>query len=95
MVSRAVFPSNYANDNNPECWEGPIKKARSYQAQNGESIDFRILIGHQHARGLQYRRDGNDTKFRSNLSTVVNGKPVSTFSKYKLFGDEDQEKMKH
>ena len=45
MVSRAVFPSNYANDNNPECWEGPIKKARSYHAQNGESIDFRILIG--------------------------------------------------
>ena len=46
MVSRAVFPSNYANDNNPECWAGPIiKKARSYHAQNGESIDLRILIG--------------------------------------------------
>ena len=52
-----------------------------------ESIDFRILIGlnkHINMPGLQYRRDGNDRKFRSNLSTVVNGKPVSAFSKYKL-----------
>ena len=63
-----------------------------------ESIDFRILIGlnkHINMPGLQYRRDGNDTKFRSNLSTVVNGKPVSTFSKYKLMVMMRTKRKKH